>query len=136
MAIPIFMLPRRMRTTQAYHHSMRPRLRLNLATRNIAFEAKLGPGKRPKYADVVEKLPDETSLPFCEYFLSLFLTSGRRRLALSSRYPAGECLQVLGDGGEVELVACASEATQPQAIEAVMGFQMSKAHFDLAPLMA
>lgn len=44
--------------------------------------------------------------------------------------------QVLGDRGEVELVAGTGEASQPQAIEAVMGFQMRKAHFDLSPLVA
>jgi hypothetical protein len=42
----------------------------------------------------------------------------------------------LGDGGEVELVARAGQASQPQAIEAVIGLQMREAHLDLAPLIA
>ena len=54
----------------------------------------------------------------------------------SSRSPGRECLQVLGDGGEVEFVACAGQPSQPQAIEAVVGFQMGKAHLDLAALVA
>ena len=35
----------------------------------------------------------------------------------------------------MELVAGAGQTFQRQAIEAVMGFQMGKAHFDLAPLI-
>jgi hypothetical protein len=54
----------------------------------------------------------------------------RPLLAPASRHPGGERLQVLGDGGEVELVAGTGEASQPQAIEAVMGLQMGNAHFD------
>jgi hypothetical protein len=36
------------------------------------------------------------------------------------------CLEVLHDGREVELVACAGEAAQPQPLEAVMGLQGAK----------
>jgi hypothetical protein len=35
---------------------------------------------------------------------------------------AGECLEVLDDGREVELVACTREAPQAHSLEAVMGF--------------
>jgi hypothetical protein len=41
----------------------------------------------------------------------------------------------LHDGREVELVACAGEAAQPQPLEAVMGLQMCKAHLDPLPLV-
>jgi hypothetical protein len=34
---------------------------------------------------------------------------------------AGECLEVLDDGREVELVACTREAPQAHSLEAVMG---------------
>jgi hypothetical protein len=36
----------------------------------------------------------------------------------------GECLEVLDDGRQVELVACAGEAAQPQPLEAVVGLQV------------
>ncbi len=57
-------------------------------------------------------------------------------LYLFSSHPGSERLQVLGDGGEVELVACTGEASQPQAIEAVVGFQMGKAHLDFPAFVA
>jgi hypothetical protein len=36
----------------------------------------------------------------------------------------------------VELVARAGQASQPQAIESVLGLQMGKAHLDFAPVVA
>ena len=36
---------------------------------------------------------------------------------------------------KVELVACAGEAAQPQPLEAVVGFQVCKAHLDTLPLV-
>lgn len=43
-------------------------------------------------------------------------------------------LEFLYEGGEVELVPCAEEASQTHTLEAVMGFQMRKAHLDLFAL--
>jgi hypothetical protein len=62
--------------------------------------------------------------------------SMRLLLRRSSHHPAGERLEVLGDSGKMELIACTCEASQAQAIEAVVGFQMSKAHLDLPPRVA
>ncbi len=45
-------------------------------------------------------------------------------------------LEVLHDGGEVEFVACAGEAAQAHALEAVVGLQVCKAHLDLLALIA
>ena len=45
-------------------------------------------------------------------------------------------LEVLHDGGEMELVACAGEASQPHPLEAVMGLQVRKAHLDALSLVA
>ena len=42
----------------------------------------------------------------------------------------GQRLEVLHDGGEVELVAGAGQAAQAHALEAMMGFQVCKAHLD------
>jgi hypothetical protein len=42
----------------------------------------------------------------------------------------GECLEVLADGREVELVPCTGEAAQTHSLETVMGFQAGKAHLD------
>ena len=42
--------------------------------------------------------------------------------------------EVLHDGGEVELVACAGEPAQAHSLEAVMGLQMRKAHLNLFAL--
>ena len=47
-----------------------------------------------------------------------------------------QCLEILDDGREVELVACARETSQPHSLEAVMGFQVRKAHLDLFALIA
>src|SRR5436190_191746 len=44
-------------------------------------------------------------------------------------------LEVLDDGGEVELVACTGEAPQAHALEAVVGLQVRKAHLDPLPLI-
>ena len=49
---------------------------------------------------------------------------------------AGERLEVLHDGGEVELVACPGETPQAHALEAVMGFEVRKSHLDLLALVA
>jgi hypothetical protein len=40
------------------------------------------------------------------------------------------------DGREVKLVACSGGASRPPAAEAVMDFQMGKAHLDLAAFVA
>jgi len=45
-------------------------------------------------------------------------------------------LQVLDDGREVELVACAGQPTQPKPLEGVMGLEVSKAHLDPLSLVA
>ena len=45
-------------------------------------------------------------------------------------------LEVLDDGREVELVACAREASQPHSLEAMMGFQVRKTHLDFFALLA
>lgn len=45
-------------------------------------------------------------------------------------------LEILNDGGEMEFVAGAGKAAEPQAFEAVMRFQMRKAHLDPLPLIA
>jgi hypothetical protein len=47
-----------------------------------------------------------------------------------------EGLQVLHDGAEVELIACARETPETQALEATMGLQVRKAHLDLLALVA
>ena len=49
---------------------------------------------------------------------------------------AGERLEVLDDGGEVELVACPGETPQAHTLEAVMGFEVRKSHLDLLALVA
>jgi hypothetical protein len=41
-----------------------------------------------------------------------------------------ERLEVLHDRSEVELVACAGEAPQPHALEAMVGLQVRKSHLD------
>jgi hypothetical protein len=45
-------------------------------------------------------------------------------------------LQVLHDSCEVELVACAGEAPQPNSLKSMVGLQMRKAHLDLLALVA
>ena len=47
----------------------------------------------------------------------------------------GECLEVLDDGSEVELVACTGKAAQPHTLEAVLCLQVRKAHLDLLALV-
>ena len=49
---------------------------------------------------------------------------------------AGERLEVLHDGCEVELVARAGETPQPHALEAMMGLEVRKSHLDLLALIA
>lgn len=44
-------------------------------------------------------------------------------------------LEVLHDGGEVELIARTGEAAQAHALETVMDLQVRKAHFDLLALV-
>ena len=44
--------------------------------------------------------------------------------------PKSQCLEVLHDGSEVELVAGAGQAAKAHALEAVMGLQVRKAHLD------
>src|SRR5262249_4968671 len=48
----------------------------------------------------------------------------------------GEGLQVLHDGGEVELVASAGKAPQPHTLETVVRLQVRKAHLYLLALVA
>jgi hypothetical protein len=50
--------------------------------------------------------------------------------------PHSERLQILNDRGEVELVAGAGQASEPHALEAVMGLQVCKAHLDSFALIA
>ena len=47
-----------------------------------------------------------------------------------------ERLEVLHDGGEVELIACPGEAAQSHALEAMVGLEVCKAHFDLLAFVA
>ena len=44
--------------------------------------------------------------------------------------------QVLHDGREVELIACAGEAAEPLTVKTMVGLQVRKAHFDLLALVA
>src|SRR5260370_9446378 len=44
--------------------------------------------------------------------------------------------QVLGDGGEVEFVAGATRAAQPQSVELQDAFEMREQHLNLLPLAA
>ena len=48
----------------------------------------------------------------------------------------GQGLEVLHDGGEMELVACAGKASQAHPLEAMMGLQVRKAHLDPLSLIA
>ena len=48
---------------------------------------------------------------------------------------AGECLEVLDDGSEVELVASAGKAPQPHTLKTVVRLQVRKAHLDLLALV-
>src|SRR5262245_25696019 len=67
------------------------------------------------------------------------LTRRNSRVGRFGRWPneaQGQCLEVLYDGGEVELVARAREAAQPQALEAVMRLQVREAHLDALALIA
>jgi hypothetical protein len=47
-----------------------------------------------------------------------------------------ECLEILDDGCEVELVARAGKAPQTHALEAMMDLQVRKAHLDFLALIA
>src|SRR5262245_66680616 len=47
----------------------------------------------------------------------------------------GDGLQVLHDGGEVELVASAGKAAQPHTLKTVVRLQVRKAHLDLLALV-
>src|SRR5580692_5974496 len=104
----------------------------------------------PDLADAVEKSPYEQGFWSA---LVLRVSSGVLRLAwhpnlwpLSllrnrhfrrrSQQPERHGLEVLHDGGEMELVACAGETSQPHALEAVMSFQVGKAHLDPFPFLA
>jgi hypothetical protein len=54
----------------------------------------------------------------------------------SREQPECHGLQVLEDGREVELVACAGQAAQPKPLEGVMGLEVSKTHLDSLSLVA
>src|SRR5215510_7893797 len=56
----------------------------------------------------------------------------RRRAEQAQRHG----LQVLHDGGEVELVASAGQTAQAHALEAVMGLKVGEPHLDALPLIA
>lgn len=49
---------------------------------------------------------------------------------------ACERLEVLDDGGQVELVASASETSQAHSLEAMMDLQVREAHLYFLTLMA
>ena len=53
-----------------------------------------------------------------------------------SEQAQGHGLEILNDGGEMELVARAGKATQSHAFESVMRLQMRKAHLDPLPFIA
>jgi len=66
-------------------------------------------------------------------------SSGKRYAPLIRWWLEGsqrQGLEVLHDGGEVELIACPGEATQPHALEAMVGFEVRKSHLDLLALVA
>jgi hypothetical protein len=59
--------------------------------------------------------------------------SGNRRARERDGWTKGskrQGLQVLYDGREKKLVACARETSEPHTFETVMGLEMSKAHLD------
>ena len=47
-----------------------------------------------------------------------------------------ERLEVLHDGGEMELVACAGKPSEAHPVEAVMGLQVREAHLDALSFIA
>ena len=47
-----------------------------------------------------------------------------------------ERFEVLRDGRQVEFVACAGEASQTHALEAMVGLEVGKTHLDPLPLIA
>jgi hypothetical protein len=53
-----------------------------------------------------------------------------------AQYSERQGLEVLHDGGEKELIACAGKASQPHALEAVMTLQVGKAHLTAFALVA
>jgi hypothetical protein len=56
-------------------------------------------------------------------------------LGWRAEQPERHGFKVLHGGSEMELVAGTGEASQPHALEAVMGFQVRKAHLDTLPLI-
>ena len=48
----------------------------------------------------------------------------------------GQHLEILHDGGEVELIASAGEAAQSKALERMVGLQVCEAHLDALALVA
>ena len=67
--------------------------------------------------------------------LATTLTSLQRNLRMRGFWwwpdePESQGLEVLHDGGEMELVASAGEASKPQPLEAVVGLQVCEAHLD------
>ena len=54
------------------------------------------------------------------------LHSREHRSGRQLEQPERHCLEVLHDGGEVELVACTGKSTQPHGLEAVMCLQMRR----------
>jgi hypothetical protein len=50
--------------------------------------------------------------------------------------PERKRLEVLRDGGKVELVASSREASQSNSLEVMMGLEVSKPHLDLLSLVA
>ena len=62
--------------------------------------------------------------------------SGTDRFGSTQLDMVGESLEVLNDGGEMELVACAGKSSEPHAFEAMMNFEMCKPHLDALALVA
>ena len=53
-----------------------------------------------------------------------------------AEYSEHKRFQVLHDGDEMELVACAGKTAEPHAFKAAMNLQMGKAHLDALALVA
>src|SRR5438552_9121224 len=61
---------------------------------------------------------------------------GSRQVWRWLRETVRQGLEVLDDGGEVELVASTAEATQAHALEAMLNLQVGKAHLHFLALIA
>jgi hypothetical protein len=61
---------------------------------------------------------------------------GGRQVWRRLRETVGQGLEVLDDGGEVELVASTAEATQAHPLEAMLNLQVGNAHLHFLALIA